>query len=321
MAAGGMSYAEVCSRGKHRFDMLLCSEGALSFAVGGFEVVAEAVEAVVDAAAGAAEAAEAVAEVAEAAVGEAAAVALLTRVAMESPWCELVEAALLTTHYLLLTTCYLLLATCYLLLATDSTRCELVEAALGLDYTWQARTTHYAPLTTHHAPLTTHHAPRTTHHAPRTTHHSAQASLVCSRPGAPAGGWHADGSHSRSSSGASTRTLALALALAPAPALALALAPAPALTSALAPAPALTSALAVTPALALTSALTPTLTLTTPGSPLATAARHRRRTPFAHSCRWSRWRRRAMLPTAVRGTASVAPPSGQVLLLYLLTSE
>jgi hypothetical protein len=179
VAAGGMSYAEVCSRGKHRFDMLLCSEGALSFAVGGFEVVAEAVEAVVDAAAGAAEAAEAVAEVAEAAVGEAAAVALLTRVAMESPWCELVEAALLTTHYLLLTTCYLLLATCYLLLAT----CYLLLTPPGasswrrhLGWTTHGRpallTTHHAPRTTHHSPRTTHHAPRTTHHAPRTTHHA-----------------------------------------------------------------------------------------------------------------------------------------------------
>ena len=79
--------------------------------------------------------AAAVAEVAEAAVAavaEAAAVALLTRVATESPWCE------------------------------------LVEAALGPGYTWQARTTcsddqlltsHYSPLTTHCSLLTTHHRP------------------------------------------------------------------------------------------------------------------------------------------------------------------
>ena len=77
--------------------MLLCAEGALSFAVGGFEAA--------EAAAAEAEVAEAVAE----AEAEAEAVALLTRVATESPWCELAEAALLTTHYLLLATYYLLL--------------------------------------------------------------------------------------------------------------------------------------------------------------------------------------------------------------------
>jgi len=95
--------------------MLLCAEGALSFAVGGFEA-AEASTAV-KAAPGAAEAAEAgaaeagaeVAAAAAEAVAEAEAVALLTRVATESPWCELAEAALLTTHYLPLATYYLLL--------------------------------------------------------------------------------------------------------------------------------------------------------------------------------------------------------------------
>ena len=99
--------------------MLLCAEGALSFALGGAEaaeaaadaadaaVVVEAVEAV-EAVAVEAEAVEVEAVEAEA---EAAAVALLTRVATESPWCE------------------------------------IVEALLGSDYTWQARTTHPRLLT------------------------------------------------------------------------------------------------------------------------------------------------------------------------------
>ena len=115
--------------------MLLCAEGALSFALGGAEAKAEAAEA--QAAAAEAEAVEAEAAEAEAeaeaveaeaveaeAEAEAEAVALLTRVATESPWCE------------------------------------IVEALLGSDYTWQARTTYHRPLTlaTHysHQLLTTH---------------------------------------------------------------------------------------------------------------------------------------------------------------------
>ena len=50
VAAGGMSYAEVCSRGAHRFDMLLCAEGSLSFAVGGSEPAEAAEAAAVEAA-------------------------------------------------------------------------------------------------------------------------------------------------------------------------------------------------------------------------------------------------------------------------------
>ena len=90
--------------------MLLCAEGALSFAVGGFEAAeAAAAEAEVAEAVAAEAAAEAVVEAVAEAEAEAEAVALLTRVATESPWCELAEAALLTTHYLPLATYYLLL--------------------------------------------------------------------------------------------------------------------------------------------------------------------------------------------------------------------
>ena len=110
LEAGGLRYAEVCSRGKQRFDMLVLAEGSLSFATdGGAEAEAEAE-------------------------------ALLSRVATEAPWSG------------------------------------VVRAALGDECAWQA-------------------------------------SLVCSRPGAPAGGWHADGGHSRFSFGAEGASSPLPYAL------------------------------------------------------------------------------------------------------------